>query len=107
MQPHGCSGWLVLIQRMAGMGSGPGGDPGALGWFAATRAVMTAAMMLPAAAPAVLGVVRARPSKAPAAALLFLAGYGAVDARRALWLLTRGGRLRPVSGRAGGGTGRR
>jgi predicted metal-binding membrane protein len=72
------AGWIVLAERMAGMDTGPGGDPGALGWFAATWGVMTAAMMLPAAAPAVLRVMRARPARAPAAAVLFLAGYGAV-----------------------------
>jgi predicted metal-binding membrane protein len=71
-------GWLVLTERMAGMNSGPGGDPGALGWFAGTWAVMTAAMMLPASAPAVLRVVRARRTPGPGAAVLFLAGYGAV-----------------------------
>jgi predicted metal-binding membrane protein len=72
------AGWLVLTERMAGMDSGPGGDPGALAWFAGTWALMTAAMMLPASAPAVLRRVRASPSRAPAAAVLFLAGYGAV-----------------------------
>jgi hypothetical protein len=72
------AGWLVLTARLAGMDSGPGGDPGALGWFAGTWAVMTAAMMLPASAPAVLRMVRAWPSRAPAAAVLSVAGYGAV-----------------------------
>lgn len=71
------AGWLVLVQRMAGMDASPGGDPGALGWFVGTWAVMTAAMMLPAAATAVVRLVRAAPSN-PAAAVLFLAGYGAV-----------------------------
>ena len=74
-------GWVVLAQRMAGMDTGPGGDPGALGWFAASWAVMTAAMMLPASAPAVVRVVRAWRATAPAAAVLFLVGYAAV------WLL--------------------
>lgn len=72
------AGWLVLTERMAGMDSGPGGDPGTLGWFAGTWAVMTVAMMLPASAPAVMRVVRARQARGPAAAVLFLAGYGAV-----------------------------
>jgi predicted metal-binding membrane protein len=71
-------GWLVLTERMAGMDSRPGGDPGALGWFAGTWAVMTAAMMLPASAPAVVRVVRARRAHGPQAAVLFLAAYGAV-----------------------------
>jgi Predicted metal-binding integral membrane protein (DUF2182) len=72
------AGWLVLTERMAGMDSGPGGDPGALGWFAGTWAVMTAAMMLPTSAPAVMRIIRARRAHAPAAAGLFLAGYIAV-----------------------------
>jgi predicted metal-binding membrane protein len=72
------AGWLVLVERMAGMDGGPGGDPGALGWFAGTWALMTAAMMLPASALAVSRLARARPSAAPLAATAFLAGYGAV-----------------------------
>lgn len=70
--------WFVLTERMAGMDTGPGGDPGTFGWFAGTWAVMTAAMMLPASAPTVMSVVRARRARAPATAALFLAGYGAV-----------------------------
>jgi predicted metal-binding membrane protein len=70
--------WVVLAGRMAGMDAGPGGDPGALGWFAATWAIMTAAMMLPAAAPAVVRLTRAWPTRAPATAVSFLAGYGVV-----------------------------
>jgi Predicted metal-binding integral membrane protein (DUF2182) len=69
--------WLVLAARMSGMDGGPGVDPGPLGWFAVSWAVMTAAMMLPASAPAVLREVRAAPSKTRAA-LPFLVGYGAV-----------------------------
>lgn len=72
------AGWLVLTQRMAGMDNGPGGDPGALGWFAGTWAVMTAAMMLPASAPAVVRVVRGRRAHTSEAAVLFLVGYGAI-----------------------------
>ena len=30
------AGWVVLARRMAGMDMSPGGDPGALGWFAVT-----------------------------------------------------------------------
>ena len=70
--------WIVLAERMAGMDMGPGGDPGTLGWFALTWALMTAAMMLPASAPAVTRLVRGRRAEAPAAAVLFLAGYAAV-----------------------------
>jgi hypothetical protein len=69
--------WLVLAARMSGMGGGPGGDPGPLGWFTVSWAVMTAAMMLPAAAPAVFRAVRVAQSKR-VAALPVLAGYGAV-----------------------------
>jgi predicted metal-binding membrane protein len=38
---------------MAGMDAGPGSDLGGLGWFAATWALMMAAMMPPAVAPMV------------------------------------------------------
>jgi predicted metal-binding membrane protein len=40
-------------RRMAGMDAGPGSDLGGPGWFAATWALMMAAMMLPAVAPMV------------------------------------------------------
>jgi predicted metal-binding membrane protein len=69
--------WLVLAARMAGMDAGPGGDPGPAGWFAVSWAVMTAAMMFPAVAPAALRAVRAARGRARAA-VPFLAGYGAV-----------------------------
>lgn len=71
-------GWLILTGRMAGMDAGPGGDPGAPGWFAVTWTLMTAAMMLPAAAPALAGLVRGWRRQAPAAAVLFVTGYVAV-----------------------------
>jgi predicted metal-binding membrane protein len=45
--------WLVLVHRMGGMDSPPGGDLGGLGWFAGIWLTMTAAMMLPALVPAV------------------------------------------------------
>jgi predicted metal-binding membrane protein len=45
--------WLVAVERMAGMDAGPGTDPGALGWFFGVWVTMTAAMMLPSAAPMV------------------------------------------------------
>jgi predicted metal-binding membrane protein len=72
------AGWFVLTARMAGMDTGPGGDPGTLGWFAVSWGVMTVAMMLPASAPAVARLVRAGRSQAPAATVLFLLGYVAV-----------------------------
>jgi predicted metal-binding membrane protein len=70
--------WIVLAERLAGMDAGPGGDPGAPGWFAATWAIMTAAMMLPAVAPAVVRLARGWPARTPATTVLFLAGYGVV-----------------------------
>ncbi len=70
--------WVVLAGRMAGMYTGPGGDPGELAWFVPTWALMTAAMMLPATAPKVLHLTRARPAHRVVAATLFLAAYGAV-----------------------------
>jgi predicted metal-binding membrane protein len=72
------AGWVALGGRMAGMDTGPGGDPGALGWFAVTWAVMTTAMMLPASATALVRLVRGCDGRATSAALLFLAGYGVV-----------------------------
>jgi predicted metal-binding membrane protein len=45
--------WALTHRRMAGMDAGPGSDLGGLGWFAATWALMMAAMMLPAVAPMV------------------------------------------------------
>jgi predicted metal-binding membrane protein len=72
------AGWFVITARMAGMDTGPGGDPGTFGWFAVSWAVMTAAMMLPASAPAVARLVRSGGAAAPAATVLFLLGYGAV-----------------------------
>jgi hypothetical protein len=39
--------WALTHRRMAGMDAGPGSDLGGLGWFAATWALMMAAMMLP------------------------------------------------------------
>src|SRR5437763_4003110 len=69
------AGWLVLIQRMAGMDTGPGGDPGTLSWFVVTWAVMTAAMMPPASAPAAVSLAHAWRTRTPAAVVLFLCGY--------------------------------
>jgi predicted metal-binding membrane protein len=69
------AGWLVLVPRMAGMDTGPGGDPGALGWFTVTWAIMTVAMMFPASAPAALAPANAWRRNAPAGAAIFLVGY--------------------------------
>lgn len=75
------AGWVLLARRMAGMDLSPGGDPGPLGWFAVTWVVMTAAMMLPGSAPAVVRAARPRRGGATATAVAFVAAYGAV------WLL--------------------
>ena len=72
------AGWVVLVRRMSGMDSTPGGDPGALGWFAVTWVVMTAAMMLPGSAPAVVRAVRGRRGGVVSTAGGFGIGYGAV-----------------------------
>ncbi len=76
--------WVVLAHRMAGMDASPGGGAGGLGsfgWFAVTWLVMTAAMMLPGSAPAVVRAVRSRRGGAAATAVGFVTAYGAV------WLL--------------------
>lgn len=86
------AGWILLVGRMDAMAMTPptpGGDPGALGWFVVTWVVMTAAMMLPGSAPAVVRAVRGQrrqgagvaPAGIAPAAVAFLAAYGAV------WLL--------------------
>lgn len=72
------AGWLGLVGRVAGMDAGPGGDPGALGWFALTWLLMTAAMMFPAAAPAVLERSRTWSTGFPFPLALFLSGYTAI-----------------------------
>jgi predicted metal-binding membrane protein len=64
--------WVVAVQRMRGMDAGPGTDLGGLGWFLGIWVTMTAAMMLPSAAPMVLAYARAASeSRTP----LFVAGY--------------------------------
>jgi predicted metal-binding membrane protein len=64
--------WLVTVGRMRGMDAGPGTDLGGLGWFLGIWVTMTAAMMLPSAAPVVLTYARAATE---ARAPLFVAGY--------------------------------
>jgi predicted metal-binding membrane protein len=69
--------WAVTFERMRGMDAGPGTDLGGLGWYLGIWVTMTAAMMLPSAAPAAGHVARlARRVHAPTA--LFVAGYLAV-----------------------------
>ena len=79
--------WVVLARRMAGMDMSPGGDPGALGWFAVTWVVMTAAMMLPGSTPAVVGAVRGQRSPAGSSAAGAPIAAGFVVAYGAVWLL--------------------
>ena len=46
--------WLLTRNRMLGMDAGPGTDPGSLGFYSASWAVMMAAMMFPSILPMVL-----------------------------------------------------
>ncbi len=67
--------WAVTVERMRGMDAGPGTDLGGLGWYLGVWVTMTAAMMLPSAAPAAAHVARlARRSPT----VPFAAGYLAV-----------------------------
>jgi predicted metal-binding membrane protein len=67
--------WAVTVARMRGMDAGPGTDLGGVGWYLGIWVTMTAAMMLPSAAPAA-GQVARLARRAPT--LLFVAGYLAV-----------------------------
>jgi predicted metal-binding membrane protein len=67
--------WAVSVDRMRGMDAGPGTDLGGLGWYLGIWVTMTAAMMLPSAAPAA-GQVARLARRAPT--VLFVAGYLAV-----------------------------
>src|SRR5437879_13469609 len=64
--------WAVTVERMRGMDAGPGTDLGGLGWFLGIWVTMTAAMMLPSAAPMVLVYSHFSPSRRAGA---FVAGY--------------------------------
>ncbi len=65
--------WALTVDRMRGMDDGPGTDLGGLGWYVGIWVTMTAAMMLPSAAPAARHLAR---HGAPT--VLFTAGYLAV-----------------------------
>jgi predicted metal-binding membrane protein len=67
--------WAVTVDRMRGMDAGPGTDLGGLGWYLGVWVTMTAAMMLPTAAPAARHFARLA-FRVPT--LLFVAGYLAV-----------------------------
>jgi predicted metal-binding membrane protein len=67
--------WMLTVARMWGMDAGPGTDLGGLGSFLGIWVTMTAAMMLPSAAPAAAHVARLA-RRFPT--FLFVAGYLAV-----------------------------
>jgi predicted metal-binding membrane protein len=67
--------WAVTVERMHGMDAGPGTDLGGLGWYLGIWVTMTAAMMLPSAAPAAGSVARLA-RRVPT--VLFVAGYLAI-----------------------------
>ena len=67
--------WVVTVERMRGMDEGPGTHLGGLGWYLGVWVTMSAAMMLPSAAPAALDVAR---GSCRLAIVLFAAGYLAV-----------------------------
>jgi predicted metal-binding membrane protein len=69
--------WAVLLVRMRGMDAGPGTDLGTLGWFLGVWVTMTAAMMLPSAAPMVL-VYSKTAAGSRSATASFVAGYALV-----------------------------
>jgi predicted metal-binding membrane protein len=54
--------WALTAERMRGMDAGPGTDLGGLGWYLGIWAAMSAAMMLPSAAPVVLRLSGGRPA---------------------------------------------
>ena len=64
--------WIVTVQRMRGMDAGPGTELGGLGWFLGIWVTMTAAMMLPSAAPMVLVYAHFSRSRRIG---MFVAGY--------------------------------
>jgi predicted metal-binding membrane protein len=67
--------WAVTVERMRGMDAGPGTDLGGLGWYLGIWVTMTAAMMLPSAAPAARHVAQLAHG---VPTVLFTAGYLAV-----------------------------
>ncbi len=72
-------GWIVTDERMDGMDTGPGADPGTLGFWVTAWVVMMAAMMFPSVAPTVMMYAHMRRGS-PAQARLggtaaFAAGY--------------------------------
>jgi predicted metal-binding membrane protein len=64
--------WAITVKRMWGMDDGPGTHLGGLLWYLGIWVTMTAAMMLPTAAPAARHIARLLPT------IQFVAGYLAV-----------------------------
>jgi predicted metal-binding membrane protein len=64
--------WIVTVERMRGMDAGPGTDLGGLGWYLGIWVTMTAAMMLPSAAPMILAYASFSRSRR---SVTFVAGY--------------------------------
>jgi predicted metal-binding membrane protein len=72
--------WIVTVDRMRGMDTGPGTDLGGLGWYLGIWVTMMAAMMLPSVAPMVLLFARVsrerrRQEKAFVPTWIFVGGY--------------------------------
>lgn len=88
-------GWVATSRLMAGMDAGPGTDPGSLGFYSGTWAVMMAAMMLPSLGPAAIayGNVRRAHARsgiagsATAGSATAGGGSGAVDPSAAVFVL--------------------
>ena len=75
----GLAAWAVTVMRMRGMDAGPGTDLGGLGWYLGVWVTMTAAMMLPSAAPMVLLFASVARERAPRVSpLIFVGAYLAV-----------------------------
>ena len=68
-------GWWSTVDRMAGMGAGPGADLGPLGWFVVVWVVMMAAMMFPSLAPTVALYARMTRQRGWDRPLLFSGSY--------------------------------
>jgi predicted metal-binding membrane protein len=71
--------WVATSRLMAGMDAGPGTDPGSLGFYSGTWAVMMAAMMLPSLGPAAIAYGNLRrthePGRVGVASAVFVVGY--------------------------------
>src|SRR4051794_5883210 len=85
--------WIVTVQRMRGMDAGPGTDLGGLGWFVGIWVTMTAAMMLPSAAPAVMTFARFRRGARVTGFVVGYLGRGRTDERAALTQPPSGGQM--------------